>query len=64
MNLQRNSFFESDIPLEEQVKDSIQEVTKRPLKLTGLFWFFFIQLCLAVFLLVMSALLPYFLLHG
>ena len=64
MNLQRNSIFDNDKTLEENTRDAISEIAEKPHKLSCLFWFFWIQICFAVFLLVLSALLPYFILHG
>lgn len=64
MNLQRFSIFESDIPLRDQVNDSISKISEKPSKLSGLFWFFWIQICLAVLLLVASVLLPIWLMYG
>lgn len=64
MNLQRFTLFENDRPLSDQVKDSVKNVTEKPYKLSLFFRFFRLQICIAVFCLIMSILLPYFILHG
>lgn len=60
----RDSIFENDLPVWEQVKNSLLEVWEKPKRFMKFFWFFFIQLCLAIFLLVFSFLLPIWLLYG
>lgn len=64
MNLQRFTIFKNDLPLSEQVKDSVENIAQKPYKLSKLFWFFWLQICVAAFILIMSVLLPYFILYG
>lgn len=64
MNLQRFTIFKNDLPLSEQVKDSVENIAQKPYKLSILFWFFWLQICVAAFILIMSVLLPYFILYG
>jgi hypothetical protein len=64
MNIQRFTIFENDRPLSDQVKDNLKNVTENPHKLSLMFWFFRLQICIAVFILIMSILLPYFILYG
>ena len=64
MNLQRFEIFKNDLPITEHVKDSLGDITKKPYRLSLLFWFFRLQICIAVFCLVISLLLPYFILYG
>ena len=64
MSLQRISIFENDTPMGEQVKNSLTEIWEKPWKFCKFFWFFFIQICLAIFLLMTSLLLPIWILYG
>lgn len=64
MNLQRFSIFENDVPLGEQVKDSVKKIGEKPSKFCLLFRVFWLQICLAVFCLITCILLPYFILYA
>lgn len=64
MSLQRISIFENDTPMGEQVKNSITEIWEKPWKFCKFFRFFFIQICIAIMLLVFSILLPIRVLYG
>jgi len=58
MNEQRTNIFSNDMPI-EQLKATVNKVKDKPIKYNLLFWFIFIQLCLAIFLLVSSFILPF-----
>jgi len=62
MNEQRKSIFYSDLSLDEKLRDSLKDVAKKPYKISLLFWLFFLQLCIAVFLLLCSIILPFIIL--
>lgn len=64
MSLQRISIFENDTPMTEQVKNSLAEIWDKPKKFCKFFWFFYIQLCIAIILLMFSILLPIRILYG
>jgi len=48
----------------EQVKNSLEEIGEKPGRFCKFFWFFFIQLCLAISLLFTSILLPVRIFYG
>ena len=58
MNEQRKSIFFNEMPL-EQLKATVNKAKEKPIKVSLIFWFIFIQVCLAVFLLVSSFILPF-----
>ena len=64
MSLQRISIFENDTPMGEQVKKSVEDIAENPRKFCSFFWFFFIQICLAIFLLITSILMPIRIFYG
>lgn len=64
MSIQRSSIFENDTPMGEQVKNSIENIWEKPSKFCKFFWFFFIQICLAIFLLITSFILPVRIFYG
>ena len=64
MNSQWEAFFENEKSIEEKIKEAVSEIEKKPSKLCWLYWFFFIQFCLSVFLLIMSVLIPIWIIYG
>lgn len=58
MNEQRKSIFFNEMPL-EKLKATVNKAKEKPIKVSLIFWFIFIQVCLAVFLLVSSFILPF-----
>lgn len=64
MNLQRLAIFDNDKTLKENVTDSIKNIGDKPGRACAYFWLFWLQICVAVFILIMSILLPYFILYA
>ncbi len=51
-------FFREDMPMSARVSKAVEEIAHKPRKMSGLFWFFWLQICLAVALLMASVLVP------
>jgi hypothetical protein len=64
MNLQWWIFFDKDKSVEENIKESLVEINKNPMKFCRLMRFFFLQICLGLFILIFSVLLPIWILYG
>jgi len=48
--------------MEEKLGEAFSEVATKPQKLSLIFWIFWVQICLAIFLLVCSVLLAFYVL--
>lgn len=48
--------------MEEKLGEALSEVAMKPQKLSLIFWIFWLQICLAVFLFVCSVLLAFYVL--
>ncbi|RKW25086.1 hypothetical protein D8B45_01305 [Candidatus Gracilibacteria bacterium] len=56
------SFFDEERTIGEKVQEAVNDIGIRPGKLSLIFWFFWLQVCTALALLVASILLPIWLL--
>ncbi len=56
--------FENDKTVQENIVEWINQVGENPIKFTKMFWFFFIQFCIALILLILSVLFPIWLIYG
>ena len=59
MDNTRREILNDEIPINEKIKESLNDIGRKPHKLSLLFWLFFIQICVAVFLLLCSIILPF-----
>jgi hypothetical protein len=58
----RSEIFSSERTMEEKLGEAFSEVATKPQKLSLIFWIFWVQICLAIFLLVCSVLLAFYVL--
>lgn len=63
-NSTRDSIFENEKTIEQNIKESLTEIGDNPKRFVKIYWFFFLQVCLSLFLLVWSILLPIWLMYG
>lgn len=63
-NSTRDSIFENEKTIEQNIKESLTEIWDNPKRFVKIYWFFFLQVCLSLFLLVWSILLPIWLMYG
>ena len=63
-NLQRGAIFENDEPVVEQVKNALQQIGEKPSRFFKMFRVLWIQICIALALLIAFILLPIRLIYG
>ena len=64
MNETWNSIFENDRTIKENIQESLANVEKNPKRFFSICWILFIQICLAIILLIFSILLPIWILYA
>lgn len=63
-NIQRGAIFENDEPVVEQVKNALQQIGEKPSRFFKMFRVLWIQICIALALLIAFILLPIRLIYG
>ena len=58
------SIFENEKTLEQNIREALEEVGEKPTRISKMFWFFFLQICIAIMLLVFSILFPIWIMYG
>ena len=64
MNETWNSIFENDKTIKENLQEAVIKIEKKPRIFFSLCWIIFLQICLAIILLIFSILLPIWILYA
>jgi len=64
MNEEWKAIFDNEKTIKENFQESIIEIEKKPIKFFSLYWIFFLNICLSLFILIFTILLPIWILYA